>query len=83
MATITVASGATQLPYTGTQQCVVQNLGPGVLYLGATNANLSTEGLQLPVGAVYEFPAVIQDGAGAVWVQAIGGDCDVRTLNVG
>jgi hypothetical protein len=83
MATITVAAGATQLSYTGTMQPVVQNLGPGLLFLGATNANLLTEGVQLPVGAVYEFPAVVQDGAGAVWVQASGGDCDVRTLNVG
>jgi len=83
MATITVAAGATQLAFSGTQQCVVQNLGPGVLYLGATNASLTTEGIQLPVGAVYELPAVVQDGIGAVWVQASGGDCDVRTLNVG
>jgi hypothetical protein len=83
MATITTAAGATQLAYTGTQMPVIQNLGPGVLYLGATSANLSTEGIQLPVGAVYEFPRIVQDGAGAVWIQAIGASCDVRTLNVG
>jgi hypothetical protein len=83
MATITTAAGATQLAYTGTQMPVIQNLGPGVLYLGATSANLATEGLQLPVGAVYEFPRIVQDGAGAVWIQAIGASCDVRTLNVG
>jgi hypothetical protein len=39
--------------------------------------------LQLPVGAVYEFPQVVQDGAGAVWIQATGGNCDVRLMNVG
>jgi len=83
MATITTAAGATQLAYTGTTMPVIQNLGPGVLYLGATSTNLSTEGIQLPVGAVYEFPRVVQDGAGAVWIQAIGASCDVRTLNVG
>jgi hypothetical protein len=83
MATITTAAGATQLSFTGTQMPVIQNLGPGVLYLGATSDNLSTEGIQLPVGAVYEFPRVVQDGAGAVWIQAIGASCDVRTLNVG
>ena len=83
MATITTAAGATQLSFTGTQMPVIQNLGPGVLYLGATSDTLSTEGIQLPVGAVYEFPRVVQDGAGAVWIQAIGASCDVRTLNVG
>jgi len=83
MATITVAAGATQLPFSGTQQFLVQNLGPGVLYLGATSSNLTTEGIQLPVGAVYELPTIVQDGIGAVWVQASGASCDVRSLNIG
>lgn len=83
MATITVAQGAYNTGYTATQMPVIQNLGPGVLYLGTSSASLSTTGLQLPVGAVYELPAVVQDGAGAIWIQAIGGDCDVRMLNVG
>jgi hypothetical protein len=83
MATITVAQGAYNTGYTATEMPVIQNLGPGVLYIGATSTNLSTEGLQLPVGAVYEFPRIVQDGAGAVWIQAIGASCDVRMLNVG
>jgi hypothetical protein len=83
MATITVAQGAYNTGYTATQQPCVQNLGPGTLYLGSTSTNLLTEGIQLPVGAVYEFPAVVQEGAGAVWIQASGGTCDVRLLNVG
>lgn len=83
MATITVAQGAYNTGYTATQMPVIQNLGPGILYLGATSTDLTTEGIQLPVGAVYEFPAVVQEGAGAVWIQASGGTCDVRLLNVG
>jgi hypothetical protein len=83
MATITVAQGAYNTGYTATQMPVIQNLGPGTLYLGSTSSNLATEGLELPVGAVYEIPRIVQDGVGAVWIQAIGGDCDVRMLNVG
>jgi hypothetical protein len=83
MATITVAQGAFNTGYTATQMPIIQNLGPGTLYLNTVSTNISTDGLQLPVGAVYEFPKVVQDGAGAVWIQAIGGDCDVRIINVG
>jgi hypothetical protein len=83
MATITVAQGAYNTGYAATQMPVIQNLGPGILYLGSTETNLTTEGIQLPVGAVYELPRVVQDGAGAIWIQASGGTCDVRMLNVG
>lgn len=83
MPTITVAQGAYNTGYTATQMPVIQNLGPGILYVYSASTNITTEGLQLPVGAVYEFPEVVQDGAGAVWIQATGGNCDVRLMNVG
>jgi len=69
--------------YSGDAQPVIQNLGPGVLYIGSTDNDLPTNGLQLPVGAVYEYPAKLVDGAGAVWLCATGDNCDVRLLNVG
>lgn len=34
---------------------VIQNLGPGVLYLDSDPDVTVNSGLQLPVGAVYEF----------------------------
>ena len=80
---ITTAQGAYNTGYTGTQQPIVQNLGPGDLYLGTVSASLTTEGLKLPAGSVYELPKVVQEGAGAIWIQADGGNCDVRILNVG
>jgi len=83
MASITVAQGAYQAPYYATHQPVIQNLGPGTLYIGAVSTNILTEGLQLLPGAVYEFPAIVQDGVGAIWVQAETATCDVRFLNVG
>ena len=80
---ITVAQGAYNTGYTATQMPVIQNLGPGTLYVYNSSTNITTDGLQLPVGAVYELPQVVQDGAGAVFVQATGGNCDVRLMNVG
>ena len=80
---ITVAQGATNTSFTATQMPVIQNLGPGILYVYNSSTNITTDGLQLPVGAVYELPQVVQDGAGAVFVQATGGNCDVRLMNVG
>jgi hypothetical protein len=80
---ITVAQGAYNTGYTATQMPIIQNLGPGILYVYNASTNITTEGLQLPVGAVYELPQVVQLGAGAVFVQATGGNCDVRLMNVG
>jgi hypothetical protein len=81
--TLTPATGAYNTGYSGNQAPIIQNLGPGTLYVGSTSSNLTTEGLQLPVGAVYEFPTTMVEGAGAVWIQASGANCDVRILNVG
>jgi hypothetical protein len=80
---ITPAQGAVNSGYSGTQQPIIQNLGPGVLYVGTSNSNLTTEGIYLPSGSVYELPKVVQEGAGALWLQADGGNCDVRIINIG
>ena len=62
---------------------IVQNLGPGTLYLGTGSADLTTKGLKLPVNAVYELPATLMEGAGQLFLRADGGNCDVRIINVG
>jgi hypothetical protein len=80
---ITVAQGAVNSGFTGTNAPVVQNLGPGDLYVYTTNTNITTEGLYLPPYAVYEFPQVVVEGPGAIWFQALGGNVDVRVMNVG
>lgn len=80
---ITVAQGAFNTGFTATQMPVIQNLGPGILFVYNSETDITTEGLQLPVGAVYELPRNVQDGAGALFVQATGGNCDVRLMNVG
>jgi hypothetical protein len=63
---------------------IVQNLGPGTLYLSTTGTNVDTVGLALPINAVYELPATLMEGAGRIYLRATGvGGCDVRVLNVG
>jgi hypothetical protein len=62
---------------------IVQNLGPGTLYLGTSPSNLPTVGIELPEAAVYELPATLVEGAGRIYLRAVGGDCDVRIINVG
>lgn len=62
---------------------IVQNLGPGTLYLGTGSADLATKGLKLPINAVYELPATLMEGAGQIFLLADGGNCDVRIVNVG
>ena len=62
---------------------IVQNLGPGTLYLGTSATDIATVGLKMPVNAVYELPAPLVEGPGKIFLRAVGDDCDVRILNVG
>jgi hypothetical protein len=80
---ITTAEGAVDSGFSGTQQPIIQNLGPGTLYVGTSSDDLANNGLYLPSGAVYEWPATILEGSGSVWLLASGGQCDVRIINVG
>jgi hypothetical protein len=78
------AMAANNLPaFKGSMRPIIQNLGPGDLYLGTNNTNLTTVGIKLPTNAVYELPAVLSDGASQIWLAASGGNCDVRIINVG
>lgn len=80
---ITVAQGAYNTGFSSDSQPIVQNIGPGDLYISTTSVDVADTGLWLPAGAVYEFPAALVEGAGAVWIQAAGDDCEVRIINVG
>lgn len=76
-------AGAVNSGYKLDQQPIVQNLGPGDLYIGTSSTSLTTTGLRLPVNAVYEFPNTLAEGAGQLWLQANLDDCDARIINVG
>lgn len=82
---ITEAAGAVDTGFTGSTQPIIQNLGPGSIYINTTGTNVLTTGLFLPSGGVYEFPATLVEGANAVFVQvATGGvSADLRIINVG
>jgi hypothetical protein len=69
--------------FKGSDRPVVQNLGPGTLYLGTGLTDLDTKGIKLPINAVYEIPAVLVEGAGRIVLLAKDDDCDVRVINVG
>lgn len=65
---------------------MVQNLGPGDLYWDVSNAVTvagATGGVKISVGATYEFPADLSEGAGSVWLIASVADTDVRYAPVG
>ena len=70
-------------PFKDSDRPIVQYLGPGTLFLGNSPANLATAGIELPEAAVYELPAVLIEGAGSIYLRAVGDDCDVRIINVG
>lgn len=70
-------------PFGNSSRPIVQNLGPGILWLGTGSEALANYGLKLPVNAVYELPATLVEGAGQIFLLATGDDCDVRIINVG
>ena len=80
---LTTAAGIIDTGFSGTNQPIIQNLGPGVLYVGPYSTDLGTKGLRLPVNAVYEYPKTLVEGDAKVYIQAIGDSCDVRMMNIG
>jgi hypothetical protein len=82
---INEAAGAVDTGFTGSQQPIIQNLGPGDIHFSTTNQNVLTNGLYLPAGGVYEFPATLVEGGNKVFVQVYTGhgSADVRLINVG
>lgn len=69
--------------FSATSRPVIQNLGPGILWLGTSSTALDDYGLKLPVNAVYELPVALIEGAGKIYLKATTNSCDVRIINVG
>lgn len=61
---------------------VIQNLGPGNLYLGNSAVATST-GFKITPGSAYEFPRHLSYGVGALWAVADQVNTDVRILQIG
>ena len=77
--------GAVNTGFSGSQQPIIQNLGPGDIHFGNNDTDLINTGLFLPAGGVYEFPSTLLEGAGKLFIQVCssGISADVRILNVG
>jgi archaellum component FlaF (FlaF/FlaG flagellin family) len=74
--------------YTGSQQPIIQNLGPGDIYFNMSGIDVLTEGIYipyLPAGVSYEFPATLVEAGGTLFIQVAtgGASADVRIVNVG
>jgi len=82
---LTTANVAVDSGFTGTQQPIIQNLGPGIVYIGPWNnaTTLTSDGLKLAVNAVYEFPATLVEGPAKVYITTDTNSTDVRMINVG
>lgn len=77
---ILVGTTAVQIPVDRSRP-VIQNLGPGDLYLDTDGDVDANSGLKLIPTAVYEFPVA---GAGMnVWVVATQASTDVRVIEIG
>lgn len=60
---------------------VIQNLGPGTVYLDTDGDVDATSGLKIDPGAVYEFP--ISGGNMGIWIVASEANTDVRVIELG
>ena len=82
---ISPEDGAVNSGFSGSQQPIIQNLGPGNIWIGPFNdaETLYYTGLYLPIGSVYEFPATLVEGGKSVFIYADTADTDVRIINVG
>lgn len=78
---ILVGTTSTQVASNGRIRPVVQNLGPGVVYIDTDGDVDSTSGLQIPVGAVYEFP--LSGGDSNIWLVSTLANTDVRVVGMG
>ena len=58
----------------------VENLGPGVLYIGPDALTTNLTGFQIPVLVAPMYGVDIQPYVGLVFGYALGGNCDVRII---
>lgn len=61
---------------------VIQNLGPGTIYVDTDGDVSASDGLKLVPNAVYEFPAAGGNSAG-IYIVSDTADTDVRVVGVG
>lgn len=80
---VVVGTEPVHLPIPADSTPIVQNLGPGVLYLDHDPEVSVDTGLKVPVDTGYEFARDLSQGGGQVYAVADADDTDVRILVVG
>ena len=80
---LTVGTVPVRVPITARQRPLIQNLGPGVIYFDNAQTVSADASIKMDVGVVYEFPADLGEGVGALWVVADQAGCDLRYTQVG
>jgi hypothetical protein len=79
MASITVGSTPVPLSGLGARTCLIQNLGPGVVYMDSSDSVSPSEGFKIAVGAVYET----QGSGGYAQIYLVSdGTSDVRVVSI-
>lgn len=80
---VIVGTSPKQLPIRGNHAVIIQNLGPGALYLEHHDKVTVDDGIRLLSGEAYEFSRDIASAGGALFAVADAEDTDVRTMVVG
>lgn len=79
---VTVGTTSTAVPKSSGAQPVIQNLGPGTLYIDTVTPATAAGGLQLPVGSVFEMAESSRSGDATLYMIADAAGTDVRILQV-
>lgn len=82
MAKITVGTEAVRLPSYGPATPIIQNLGPGTVYIGDTEDVTADDGFELAVDAHIKL-SVGSSSAGPIWLISDAADTDVRVVTLG
>jgi hypothetical protein len=83
MAQVDVGTVPVRLPVQGTTRPMIQNLGPGIVYMDRDEDVDATTGIKLEVGDVYEFPTDVSAGGSSVYLISDTADTDVRYMVAG
>jgi len=80
---LTVGTTAVSLGLDSQSTPVIQNLGPGVVYMDNTEDVTTATGLRLAVGDTYEFFRDLNQAGGEIFLVSDTAGTDVRIMVVG
>jgi hypothetical protein len=78
-----VGTTPVRFPGRGNTRPMMQNLGPGDIYFDNKPDVTPETGIQMAVGAIYEYPTDLQRGGGFVYMVSDQDNTDLRYITVG